>query len=285
MNYIWKVRLMNTEGSDLLEKTTEKIIDKGYDDTIKPVAKEVGEIFARPLKVINSMFKKLDLWLYERDMNFEEAKKEIARNIGNIAESEFVDAPKGYIFIPACQAISYVMDSDTLRSLYANLLSKAMVKSTEKLVHPAYIEMIKQMSPTDAELFKYLMEENDSNGILIIELYFTNGHVISTEEIGSFEVVNSTDFSFSVKNLERLGLVNIKRTDEEDGQLHKYNKVRDSSIYRKYLEDHKGEKYGIDLSKGEVKEIKKTIYFTPIGREFYKVCIGSIDDYLKGEQQ
>ena len=52
--------------------------------------------------------------------------------------------------MPALQAISYSMDSEELRNMYANLLAKAMNVDEKDKVHPAFVELIKQMAPREA---------------------------------------------------------------------------------------------------------------------------------------
>ena len=49
------------------------------------------------------------------------------------------------------------MNSEELRNLYANLLAKSMYIDTKELVHPSFVEIIRQMSPIDALIFKTIM--------------------------------------------------------------------------------------------------------------------------------
>lgn len=73
---------------------------------------------------------------------------------------EDIQIPEGYIAIPAIQALSYSFNSKQLRKLYANLLSKAMYKKTADKIHPAYTEIIKQLSPLDAIVLDVIKREN-----------------------------------------------------------------------------------------------------------------------------
>lgn len=55
-----------------------------------------------------------------------------------------------YVAIPAIQQISYSYDSDELRDMYANLLANFMDKERSDLVHPSFVEVIKQLNPDEA---------------------------------------------------------------------------------------------------------------------------------------
>lgn len=56
--------------------------------------------------------------------------------------------------VPTLQAITYSWHKENLRELYLNLLSSSMDKTVENSVHLSYVDIIKQLSPTDALVFK-----------------------------------------------------------------------------------------------------------------------------------
>ncbi|WP_420315132.1 Abi-alpha family protein [Dorea formicigenerans] len=51
-----------------------------------------------------------------------------------------------YTAFPAWRAISYCMDDDQLRNVFAEPLIYAMNSETVENVHPTYVETIKQIS-------------------------------------------------------------------------------------------------------------------------------------------
>lgn len=140
-------------------KIGKEIIPNIYDDGAKPAIKEMGNFIARPLKLINTLFQPLDVWLLNKEYNLEKTKVLLAERLKHVAENELV-SPAPYVALPAIAALSYSMDSEELRDLYANLLSKAMVLGTKDKVHPSFVEIIKQLSPLDAIVFKEIMESS-----------------------------------------------------------------------------------------------------------------------------
>ena len=69
---------------------------------------------------------------------------------------ELIEAPEPYIAVPAVQYISYCMNNEELRNMYANLLANSMNKVVKDGVHPGFVEIIKQLSPDEAKFLKYM---------------------------------------------------------------------------------------------------------------------------------
>ena len=106
-------------------KLPNETIDKCYDDLLHPAASETGKLLARIPQVINAALAPLDCWIAERQYHVDRTKKLLEENLKN-ADPEKIVPPEPYVAIPAIQAISYAMDSDELRTLYANLLAKSI---------------------------------------------------------------------------------------------------------------------------------------------------------------
>lgn len=233
-------------------KIGKEIIPNIYDDGAKPAIKEMGNFIARPLKLINTLFQPLDVWLLNKKYNLEKTKVLLAERLKHVAENELV-SPAPYVALPAIAALSYSMDSEELRDLYANLLSKAMVLGTKDKVHPSFVEIIKQLSPLDAIVFKEIMESSIKP---IIDLYICN--IDDKSEIVTIENITWLDRDYEVvvvalANLARLGLIEIP-DDYNYNNDSNYNLVRSSSTYKKIFETLNCEMSTIELNNLEVKE-------------------------------
>lgn len=124
-----------------------------YEDALQPTVQEVGKFVARIPRAINAAFSGLDKWILNKEYAIDETKKLLEKKLENVDPDKIVE-PEAYVAVPAIQAISYSINSEELRNLYANLLAKAMNSDTKDLVHPYFVEIIKQMSPIDALVFK-----------------------------------------------------------------------------------------------------------------------------------
>ena len=96
-----------------------------YEDSLQPTVQEVGKFVARIPRAINAAFSGLDKWILNKEYNVDETKKLLAQKLENVNPEKIVE-PEPYVAVPAIQAISYSMNNEELRNLYANLLAKAM---------------------------------------------------------------------------------------------------------------------------------------------------------------
>ena len=96
-----------------------------------------------------------------REYNVAETEKLLSQKLKNVDPNKIVQ-PEPYVAVPALQAISYSMNNDELRNLYANLLSKSMNIDTKDSVHPSFVEIIKQLSPFDAILLKKIADTKET---------------------------------------------------------------------------------------------------------------------------
>lgn len=69
-------------------KIGKEIIPNIYDDGAKPAIKEMGNFIARPLKLINTLFQPLDVWLLNKEYNLEKTKVLLAERLKHVAENE-----------------------------------------------------------------------------------------------------------------------------------------------------------------------------------------------------
>ena len=199
------------EGADKLLDATGKAIETVpdlYDDSFKPTVQETGKVLSLIPRTINAALVPLRKWIANKEYSLAETEKLLEKKLEHVGEDKIV-TPEAYVAVPAIQAISYSMDNEELRNLYANLLAKSMNTDTKDFVHPSYVEIIKQMSPLDALVLKDIY---DSIITPVIDLYVRN------QEGGEFgHKFNITWMTFasydsicvSLDNLIRLGLIEI----------------------------------------------------------------------------
>lgn len=258
------------EGLDQLAKGIGKAIQtvpELYQDAFQPTVQETGKLVSRIPRAINAAFSGLDKWILNREYSIDETKKLLAQKLENVEPEKIVE-PEPYVAIPAIQAISYSMNSEELRDLYANLLAKAMNTDTKESVHPAYIETIKQLSPEDAAYFKHIYPL-ETRPLIDVKLELPNSltATIATNS-NLFSLGYTKNFALSLDNLYRLGLVKIP-----DGIWY-----GDDSIYEQILfavkSEYTLEKYNhLRPDATEISFTKKRIDITDYGTSFYTTCV------------
>lgn len=257
-------------GANLINSIADnaEIVKDVYDEGLKPTVQQAGKILSFPLELINSLLVRPRIWITNANYKLQETNILIAKKLENISADE-IKAPEDYIAVPALQALSYSMDSKELRNMYANLLAKSMYTKTADEVHPAYVDIIRQLTPIDVNVLEYIV--SNENGIAFKKVIIHN--VLKDLFTPTIEIVTAIQFaspqivSNSINNLSRLGLIEIggelfdkKRYEDID------NNPLSQKFYKNttsYIKDPDNEKLNFE---------NKSMVITTLGKMFYKIC-------------
>ena len=192
------------------KEVSKNIAKEAYQDSGKPVLKPTGELLGLIPRTIKAVLLPLEKWIAGREYNLSETYKLLQQKLENIPPEQIV-SPEAHIAVPTMQYISYCMDNGELRNMYANLLAKSMCSVMKNNVHPAFVEIIKQLCPDEAKIMKEVYKkyfiptlsvrkENKSHaGIDIISGFSNIGYIANCEYPS--EIIKYFD------NLIRLGLL------------------------------------------------------------------------------
>lgn len=243
-----------------------------YEDALQPATQESGEILALIPRTIKAALLPLCQWITEREYKLAETEKLLAKKLEHVSENKIV-TPEAYVAVPAIQAISYSMNSEELRNLYANLLAKAMNSDTKDLVHPSFVEIIKQMSPIDSLVFKTIMERTANPIIDLVYNKYESDVPIAIESRTIIENVTDINVApietvcISIDNLIKQGLISIPQNDSYvDSTL--YDNILNSPFYIIKQQSCPITPDGFKFSHN-----KKMIIKTHLGNSFYKTCV------------
>lgn len=261
--------------NELAKDAMKELAKDVYTDGGKPVVKPTGELVGLVPRAIKAALAPLEQWILQREYNVAETKKLLEEKLKSVPP-ELIEPPDAHIAVPAMQYISYCMDNNKLRDMYANLLANSMISVVKNGVHPGFVEIIKQLSPDEAKILKYLSTENtiptvtlryeeeDGSGIDIIKNFSNVGEVTGCEK--PFEVNKYFD------NLIRLGLL-------ENGLA--LASLTDKKLY----EPLKNHQYFLPLT--DTTAVQKAGYFkakfhesymqiTDYGKAFCGICLGTV---------
>lgn len=186
----------------------------------------------------------------------------------NKQETTEIKTPNPRIVVPTLQGAS-IAEDETIRRLYAKLLASDMNKKVSDNVHPAFVKIIDQMSPTDALLLKKMHEISDSIPLARITFgfdtkYLTNAmpHYFSPY-FDELKDVWAT--SLGVENLSRLNLIHLF-----EGTINGYDYTQ--------MKDHPFVKINYHLWKAkipslEIKVSEYVIQMNDFGKQFIQVCL------------
>lgn len=170
--------------------------------------------------------------------------------------------------IPAIEAMRYTKDE--IKTMLLNLLGASMNSDTSEFVHPAFVEILKQMTSDEAKILNQLPNVLLHEPIMDIT-------VEKPQKDGSFTVFNSVGvigeeancefpnrLPLYLTNLTRLGLVEMP---ENSGLADdwRYDKIRKSPSFIEKIE--------LAQKEGEVFVIKKMVGITALGADLRKTAM------------
>ncbi|MEO6721331.1 MAG: DUF4393 domain-containing protein [Ferruginibacter sp.] len=282
-----------------------------YKDLLKPGMKKAGEALGTVLDGANLILLPLKLINSKSKIYFEKNLEKYSDKLNANKHLTLTQVPQ-YVGLPIIDKLTY-LDQNDLANIFINLLTKASFEETLKLVHPAYISILNNLSADEA---KILFHYKNKTTIPFIDLYihryilevdrpdFDEQKTPKTDEelkkmikytfqdkqdtfikyawnLTGIEKELILDFpeniDIYIENLQFNGLINFER---------KQHLVSDLSAYDKLIgTDYK---YVYDKLKVQLNEIPKGfnseidirrgyIEFTELGKGFLEACIKEID--------
>jgi len=111
----------------------------------------VGDLLVRQLNHVVYGLEKTSAWI----------ENAVAERLRGVPAEDIIE-PNPRIAAPALQALTYSIGDETIREMFANLLAADMNAKTKSKAHPAFVEMIKELTPSDAHVLKLLQKQSPS---------------------------------------------------------------------------------------------------------------------------
>ena len=261
----------NLNSNDQIVDAIKEVIPVIYDDALKPVSKEVGKALGTLGKTVNMALAPVSavVWGYEQIEDFVVHK--VTKKLENISEKDII-TPDATIAGPLLESLKYTGHKKELQEMYANLLASAMNKESADNAHPSFVEIIKQLTPKEATLIKFLSIRKEYP-IIVYERNsyssswgFNESRVDNQEIIDSFNQVSqdiiSSKNNIALDNLLRLKILHINTTSQQ--------KLEDNS-WKININDEDSLKA---INQIELRiEVENKIEFTEFGKNFVTACI------------
>lgn len=207
-------------------------------------------------------------------------KSDIQNEMAKIPKDKRVE-PRLNIVGPALEASKFHTEEEKIRIMFAKLIAASSNSDYQNYALPAFVEIVKQLSSSDAEnlkaLYEFTKQPNSmvSGTIRITESESSNiGRDLLADFI-PFDNLNADNqnlYSASLDNLKRLGLIQIRRNyNLQNGTFQKA--MLEHPVYKSAVLKHE---YYMKFPEYDSKHIK-IIYgiwsFTDFGEMFVKCCI------------
>ena len=258
---------------DIAKETAKAVTKEVYADVGHPIAKPTGELVGLVPRAIRAALAPVEKWVLEREYNVAETKKLLEEKLKNIPPEQ-IEAPEVHIAVPALQYISYCMDNDELRDMYANLLANSMNKVVKNGVHPGFVEIIKQLCPDEAKFLKYMMHHNrvptiginykkdDGSEINVIKDFSLVPKLSGCERINDSEKY--------IDNLVRLGLLQRSSLSSLSNK-ELYKDLKNDPYVTQFNVIEEAKKRGFDKCEFEEGYVDLTAY----GKSFCSICLAT----------
>lgn len=241
-------------------------IDNGINNLLDEPTKELGKIIGDSFYLVfGGISYKADKKRINRNYNLEVYEKEIKEKLLSIPKEKLIQ-PDFQMIDLILENSKYRLSSDDIRRLFVNHLKNACHVDYKNYLHPAFSEIIKQMSPLDAQTIKlftkrkiypvasYEYRNSFSGSNIQVECVFLDNPNCQDIEIQSK----------AISSLIRLGLIHSPRHAYLDDKF--YDKFYNTQLLKEIETERNPDLYE------ETFVNKKVCVITPIGEDFITVC-------------
>lgn len=239
------------------------VLEKAYDDLAHPTAKSVGNTLSLIPRTIGVWLGKWEKWVINGEESIRLTAQAVQDKASQIPEEKLTE-PEPYVAVPTIQQLSYCYDSEELRDMYANLLVSSMNSDTKWMVHPSFVDIIKQLTPDEAKLLRFFSKQTriPSVDVKVVLTTGTGGFAILKSNcvvLPEGVVENRSNVSMYIDNLVRQKLIDIPY-----GIFYK-----DETAYEAVENQEKL----ADPVDGRIEFNRKILEVTSFGKQFVNICL------------
>ena len=229
-----------------------------------------GPIGGTLIPVIEYTFDYIQRSQIYQNLCIEDLLQRIFNKCRKIPNDQLQEPPLNIIG-PALEASKYYISVEEMREIFANLLAHACDKEMNEFIHPAFVEIIKQMSSDECKMIKYLHESpsipKQYIPMLKIRQQINNGGVDLMPYFSDICYITGCQypkkFPEYLNNLHRLGLVEVF-----------YDRFLTNEKLYIDLKEHKAFPRFLFYEEDILVESKGMYGLSKFGEKFCAVCLG-----------
>jgi hypothetical protein len=241
-----------------------------YQDALQPAAKEIGKGLETVAKTIHIALAPISALVWGFDQIKDFVTTRVAEKLKGIPQ-ERIKTPSPTVAGPALEALKYTGHDESLRELYANLLATSIDSETAASAHPAFVDIIKNMSSDEAKIMKLLATQASYPAVDVKITFKENGGFVilhrNVSFIGPQAGCQHSQFSPNyLDNLCRLGLLEIP-FGRHIKDIKVYEPIENDPQMLKLKQTYEANEkvtFGFDRKKIEV---------TDFGKQFILACV------------
>lgn len=264
---------------DAVCAASAEIASNTYNDLLRPTMAACGELLKLFPQSLLALATPIRQCLAKNQATFAKFCESLNEKTEKIPPDDRVPA-EPCIAVPALQALSYLSESDEIREMFANLLAASVNRNEKWKIHPAFVDMIKQMAPDEARMLRYIKEQNLP--IPLVDVVFSfkdNSQNLIESNLSIFsilpEIENRQESSTMISNLLRLALLEIPSLQRITNDT-AYAPIMESAEVKKWLNKKRED--------GIYECVKKAIRLTPLGVSFCNMCLPNSEKLTFSDQ-
>lgn len=259
---------MKKEIGKALAVTAKELAKPVYKDGVQPATKEVGKSLQTVSGLINVLLMPLALLVHGSKEIEEKLKVGMTEKMKGTKKEDIV-APPLNIVGPLLEKYRYNYDNEALADMFLSLLANSMDKNRTIDAHPAFIDIIGQLSTDEAKLLQNIMRVQICPKIDVAIATKDAGYVMVRKNflLGQFSsgLQYASNIQTYLDNLKRLNLIEFTSGSMQDQYV-------DENLYKPLLEDPFITKIEETLNKDTqtLQVFKGVVTTTSFGDMFYR---------------
>lgn len=252
-------------------------VSESANNLLSKPANSVGGTISTVIEFFrNTVLLPMQKYNIKAELNLKQYQKDLENSINQIPKDRQTE-PDMNIWGQAMDSLKWNMgdNQEHIRNMFTKILSADIDKDTKNTVQPAFIEIVRQLTKSDARILADIFQKHSS-----VNLYERRQYVRSVGDskpnesflIKRFLATTNKDaqlleidFEVSLDNLRRLGIIN------ESSGYFGTKKIADRFSY-----SGEWQLFSNDQTYETMFEVKQNnrLEVTKFGREFLKVCVG-----------
>lgn len=192
----------------MLQEQIKSIIpvDKVYDDALSPAMKQIGKVLENIAKTSRFLLAPIDYFAARHD-RWERYLQKVA---DKVKDDDFIEGHP-QIVIPTLEGLSLSYENTLLSELFINLLANSIDKTKQDLAHPAFPNIIKQLSHDEAVILFFLKKKPYRYNLR----YRLSREETILEEFPLEKLQYPTHMSLYMDHLKSLNIADVITTNHE----------------------------------------------------------------------
>ena len=251
-----------------------------YNDLLQPAAQELGKNLHTVSRVVTVSLAPVRGLVY----GFEQIEKYLSQSLTRKLSKtppENIESPPVKVAGPVFEAMRFCTEDEELKEMFSNLLANSMDKETKSRAHPAFVEVLKNLTSDEAKILNhiaYIKSPNLLNVFPVIDQTASYPSRNANTVINPLTSLIATDSGCEnpelvatyINNLTRLGVFEVNGTPLAKPNV--YDEIENSDNYKKnqkYIESM--DQYLEEPVKH--KAIKKHVYVTSFGKDLLDIAV------------